>query len=56
MPVADDGPTPCLARLVRLESGELSLHFVGRRIDWQSSPLRSLDTETAGKSRSTASA
>jgi hypothetical protein len=36
--------------------GNLSVDIVGRRTDWQSSPLRLPNTETAGKSRSTESA
>jgi hypothetical protein len=56
MPVAEDGQTHGLPGWFGPGVGNLSVDIVGRRIDWQSSPLRLPNTETAGKSRSTESA
>jgi hypothetical protein len=40
MTVTEDSQRHAFPRLARPGNAELSLHFVGKRIDWQSSPLR----------------
>jgi hypothetical protein len=53
MTIAEDSQNPCPPRLARPASGESSRHIVSTRIDRQSSRLRSPNSETAKKSRST---
>ena len=53
MTIAEDSQNPCLPRLPRPGSGESTRHIVSTRTDRQSSRLRSPNSETAKKSRST---